>query len=167
MDLKKIQYGNTEYHGVLTAMMVAMLRCVYTVASPWCFSGRSSASSPRIYGVIVPPSHKVCAPLALYNGLRFLPERSKAYGYHREFAKKKIRINSISPGNILFKRSIWEKKLISNKRKTINYINKQVPMKSFIYPKNIYDLVKFIIDYNNKLITGSNFVIDGGQTKNF
>lgn len=84
----------------------------------------------------------------------------------QELAKKKIRINSISPGNILFKKSVWEKKLISNRRKTINYINKQVPMKSFIYPKNVYDLVKFIIDKNNNLITGSNFVIDGGQTKN-
>ncbi len=86
--------------------------------------------------------------------------------FSEEFAKKKIRINSISPGNILFKKSVWEKKLISNRRKTINYINKQVPMKSFIYPKNIYDLLKFIIDNKNKSITGSNFVIDGGQTKN-
>jgi NAD(P)-dependent dehydrogenase (short-subunit alcohol dehydrogenase family) len=86
--------------------------------------------------------------------------------FSEELAKKKIRINSVSPGNILFKKSIWEKKLISDKRKTINYINKQVPMKSFIYPKNVYDLIKFIIDKNNRSITGSNFVIDGGQTKN-
>ena len=47
----------------------------------------------------------------------------------------------------------------------MNYIKKEVPMKSFIYPKNVYDW-KFITDNNNKLITGSNFVIDGGQTKN-
>ena len=86
--------------------------------------------------------------------------------FSAEFAKKKIRINSISPGNILFKKSVWEKKLNSNRRKTMNYIKKEVPMKSFIYPKNVYDLVKFITDNNNKLITGSNFVIDGGQTKN-
>ncbi len=86
--------------------------------------------------------------------------------FSEEFAKKKIRINSISPGNILFKKSVWEKKLILNRKKTMNYIKKEVPMKSFIYPKNVYDLVKFIIDDNSKSITGSNFVIDGGQTKN-
>jgi 3-oxoacyl-[acyl-carrier protein] reductase len=84
-----------------------------------------------------------------------------------DLANDKIKINSISPGNILFKNSLWDKKLSKNKKKTINYINKEVPMRSFIYPKNIYDLIKFIINENNNSITGSNFVIDGGQTKNF
>ena len=84
----------------------------------------------------------------------------------QDLAKSKIKINSISPGNILFKNSVWEKRLLLDRNKTIEYINKVVPMNSFIYPKNIYDLIRFIIDKNNHSITGSNFIIDGGQTKN-
>ena len=84
----------------------------------------------------------------------------------RDLAKKKIKINSISPGNIMFKNSVWEKKLFKNRKKTMQFLNNEVPLKSFILPKNIYELIKFIIKEDNNLITGSNFVIDAGQTKN-
>ena len=48
----------------------------------------------------------------------------------------------------------------------MQFLNNEVPLKSFILPKNIYELIKFIIKEDNNLITGSNFVIDAGQTKN-
>ncbi len=80
----------------------------------------------------------------------------------KKLAPKKISINLISPGNILIKNNNWSNKLKKNPKIIKNYIKTNVPLNGFINSKEIIDLIKFLSD-NSKNITGSDFVIDGGQ----
>ena len=43
------------------------------------------------------------------------------------------------------------------------YIKNNVPLNSFIFPDQIFDLCNYI-SKNRKNLTGSNFVLDGGQS---
>jgi len=81
------------------------------------------------------------------------------------FGKYGVRVNGIAPGNILFKNSIWEKKLKKQKNKTIKFLNENVPLKKFGSTHDVGDLVTYLVSEKSKFITGSIFTIDGGQTR--
>ena len=80
-----------------------------------------------------------------------------------EVAKYNIRINTISPGNVMFKGSTWDKKYKVNKNAIQKYIKNNVPLNCFIKPNDISQAVIFL--ENSKHITGTNIIIDGGQTR--
>lgn len=82
----------------------------------------------------------------------------------KELAKFKISLNIISPGNILQPNNNWDRKIKNNKMKILRYISKNVPMNSFCKPLEIAETINFILNTKNNFITGSNFVIDGGET---
>tara|TARA_A100001015_G_C14871523_1_gene664591 strand:+ start:144 stop:644 length:501 start_codon:yes stop_codon:yes gene_type:complete len=81
----------------------------------------------------------------------------------KSLIKKKIIINVISPGNILQKGNLWDKKLQISKYKTLKYIKDNVPSNNFVNPDDIYNFCKQIIFFNKSNIVGQNLVIDGGQ----
>ena len=83
----------------------------------------------------------------------------------KELANKKITINGIIPGNIIFKGSTWDSKIKKNPEKFKKYIKKNVPMNSFGSPNDIFQVCKMISENDSKFITGSLFKLDGGQTK--
>jgi NAD(P)-dependent dehydrogenase (short-subunit alcohol dehydrogenase family) len=78
-----------------------------------------------------------------------------------------VRINVISPGNILFPGSVWDKKMRKDKHKTENLIKRNVPLNKFGSTKDVTELVSYLVSDKSKFITGSNFVVDGGQTIKF
>ena len=75
-----------------------------------------------------------------------------------------IRLNVISPGNILQKNNLWDKKIKKNKKNVLKFLDKNVPLNKFCEPEEIFNIVKLLISEKNKSISGSNFVIDAGQT---
>jgi 3-oxoacyl-[acyl-carrier protein] reductase len=75
-----------------------------------------------------------------------------------------IKLNIISPGNILMNNNNWAKKIKINKKKVMNYIFNNVPSKRFITPDEIYEICKMLITKDKLNFFGSNFIIDGGQT---
>ena len=85
--------------------------------------------------------------------------------YSRELAKKHISLNSISPGNILFEGSVWDKKINKNRSKTLSYIKKNVPANSFGSVNDIFEVCYMLSENKSKSLTGSDITIDGGQTK--
>lgn len=85
---------------------------------------------------------------------------SKKYG-------NKVRINAIAPGNIMFKGSVWDKKIKINKRKVLNYIKDNVPQKRFGTPQEVANLAIFLSSDKANFISGEIINIDGGQTNNF
>lgn len=79
----------------------------------------------------------------------------------------KIRVNTISPGNILFDGSTWDKKIAENKREVENYIAENVALNMFGKPSDIGRVVHHIISDKSSFLTGSNYVLDGGQNNKF
>ena len=84
--------------------------------------------------------------------------------FAKQYADSKININLISPGNILINGNNWHKKLKKNKKKVQKYINQEVPLKSFIKPQEIFPIIDILISENGKNFTGSDFIVDGGQS---
>jgi len=80
---------------------------------------------------------------------------------------KNIRVNTISPGNILFEGSTWDKKIKNDKNATKKYIRNNVPLNSFGNINDVASLVEYLISDKSTFITGSNFVIDGGQNNSY
>ena len=76
-----------------------------------------------------------------------------------------IRINAISPGNVLFQGGTWGKKLSESPEAVMKYINENVPLKKFACPDDIAGLACFLASDDASFITGANFIIDGGQKK--
>lgn len=80
-------------------------------------------------------------------------------------AKNNIRINSVSPGNIIFKNGNWDNKIKKDKKKVMNYIKDNVPLNRFGTTKNIADIVLFLSSELSSFTTGANIIVDGGQTR--
>jgi len=79
--------------------------------------------------------------------------------------KKGIRVNTITPGNIMFPGSTWEKKISENKRKVKKMLKEEVPLQCFGDVKDIASAVVFLASEKAKFVNGANWVIDGGQTR--
>lgn len=78
-----------------------------------------------------------------------------------EVAKLNIRVNSISPGNVMFEGSTWDDKIKKNKEAVEEYIEKNVPLNDFATPQDIAKAVMFLEE--SGFMTGANIVVDGGQ----
>ncbi len=86
--------------------------------------------------------------------------------YSKILGPKGVKLNAIAPGNIMFEGSVWQKKLKTNQVKVKNFLKNEVSLQKIGSSSDIAETVNFIIS-NSNFITGSVFVIDGGQTKNF
>ena len=82
----------------------------------------------------------------------------------RRLADKNIRVNMVSPGNILFPGGNWDRKQKSNPDQVQNMIQKNVPLQMFGEPEDIGVVVAFLLSPKARFITGANIVVDGGQT---
>jgi 3-oxoacyl-[acyl-carrier protein] reductase len=82
----------------------------------------------------------------------------------KHLAKYNINLNIISPGNILQRKNVWDKKMKKDNLSIKRYIKKNVPLNTFCNTKQIYDLCAYLLSRSGDSITGSNFVIDGGQS---
>jgi len=85
----------------------------------------------------------------------------------KTLGQEKIRVNTISPGNILFEGSTWDKKIKNDKNATKKYIRNNVPLNSFGNINDVASIVEYLISDKSTFITGSNFVIDGGQNNSY
>ena len=82
----------------------------------------------------------------------------------RPLSKDGIRINGISPGNILFEDSTWDQKIKQNPS-IIREVLKNVPLSRFGEPKDISSMCLWLASEYADFCTGSIFIIDGGQLR--
>lgn len=80
-------------------------------------------------------------------------------------AKSGIIINAIAPGNVLFKGSVWEKKIKNNPLAVKNMIQDNVPLSRFLLPSEIANFILWLSSDYSSFSTGNIFRIDGGQLR--
>ena len=90
--------------------------------------------------------------------LHFVKNQSKF------LSKDNIRINIVSPGNVMISGGNWDKKIKSNPSKIKKYIKQNVPLNRFADPIEIANAVIFFASEKSMFTTGANLVIDGGQS---
>ena len=87
--------------------------------------------------------------------------------YSKYISKYNININCISPGNLMFPGSVWDTKKKGKLKKINNYIRKEVALRKFGNPREIFQMINYLSSSDSDFVTGSNFVIDGGQVNDF
>jgi len=79
--------------------------------------------------------------------------------------KKGIRVNVVSPGNIMFPGSTWEKKIAEDPEKIHAMLKNEVPLQCFGNIEDVANTIVFLASKRAKFINGANWVVDGGQTR--
>ena len=87
--------------------------------------------------------------------------------YSIKTASLGISLNAISPGNILFPGSVWDKKKNKKLLSVKKYIKDNVPVNSFGSINDIFSMCFYLFSQSSNYITGSSFIIDGGQLRKF
>ena len=78
-----------------------------------------------------------------------------------------IRVNIVAPGNIFFPGGTWDIKQNTDPKSIDKMLKEKVPLKRFGSAQEVANLVLFLSSSKASYITGSCFVIDGGQTISF
>ncbi len=83
----------------------------------------------------------------------------------RQLGPKKVRVNTIAPGNIFFPGGSWERHL-SNRREAVEaMLQAEVPQQRFGTPEEIASLAAYLCSPRAAFATGGCYVVDGGQTR--
>lgn len=103
--------------------------------------------------------------------LPYAASKSALSTYSKSLSKKLgsfgVRVNAVSPGNILFKGGNWDMKCNANPQEITKMLADKVPLGTFGDPSDIGNMVAFLLSEKAKFITGSSIVVDGGQTITF
>jgi 3-oxoacyl-[acyl-carrier protein] reductase len=83
-----------------------------------------------------------------------------AKGLARQYAKKKIRVNVVSPGTVYFKGGVWEM-IEKNMPERYNDAMKRNPTGRMATPQEIANAAVFLASPVSGFTTGSNLVVDG------
>lgn len=84
-------------------------------------------------------------------------------GIARPLGKEGVRINAVSPGNVLFEGSVWHRKLNEDPDATMQMLERDVALAQLGTPRDIANLVLWLASPMASFCTGSIFVADGGQ----
>lgn len=81
----------------------------------------------------------------------------------REVARRGIRANVVSPGDIIFPGGSWDQARIED-GKLWNAIVRENPFRRLGEPEEIADVVAFVASNRASFMTGANVLVDGGAT---
>jgi 3-oxoacyl-[acyl-carrier protein] reductase len=76
-----------------------------------------------------------------------------------------IRVNVVSPGNIIFPGSTWEDKLAKSPEDIKAMLQREVPLQRLGTIEEVANVVVFLASQQAAFVTGANWVVDGGQTR--
>jgi 3-oxoacyl-[acyl-carrier protein] reductase len=83
----------------------------------------------------------------------------------RQLGAKKIRVNTIAPGNVYFAGGSWERHLETRREAVEQMLKTEVPQQRFGTPEEIASLAAYLCSPQASFATGACYVMDGGQTR--
>ena len=101
-----------------------------------------------------------------YNAVK-AAEISLAKSLAQQLAASNIRVNSVSPGSILFEGGSWWKRQQSDPAVIAEYVKRELPFGRFGRPEEVGDVVAFLASPRASWISGTSIVVDGCQSRAF
>jgi 3-oxoacyl-[acyl-carrier protein] reductase len=101
-----------------------------------------------------------------YNAVK-AAEISLAKSLAQQLASSNIRVNSVSPGSILFEGGSWWKRQQENPADIAEFVKRELPFGRFGTPEEVGDVVAFLASPRASWISGTSVVVDGCQSRAF
>ncbi len=101
-----------------------------------------------------------------YNAVK-AAEISLAKSLAQQLAPSNIRVNSVSPGSILFEGGSWWKRQQENPAAIAEFVARELPFGRFGRPEEVGDVVAFLASPRASWISGTSIVVDGCQSRAF
>jgi 3-oxoacyl-[acyl-carrier protein] reductase len=101
-----------------------------------------------------------------YNAVK-AAEISLGKSLAQQLAPLNIRVNSVSPGSILFEGGSWWKRQQENPAAIAEFVKRELPFGRFGRPEEVGDAVAFLASSRSSWISGTSVVVDGCQSRAF
>ena len=101
-----------------------------------------------------------------YNAVK-AAEISLGKSLAQEMAADGIRVNTVSPGSILFEGGSWWKRQQADPEKMAEFVEREIPMGRFGRAEEVGDVVAFLASSRASWISGTSVVVDGCQSRSF
>ncbi len=94
-------------------------------------------------------------------------EISLAKSLAQQLASSNIRVNSVSPGSILFEGGSWWKRQQADPAGIADFVTREIPFGRFGTAEEVGDVVAFLASPRASWISGTSIVVDGCQSRSF
>jgi 3-oxoacyl-[acyl-carrier protein] reductase len=101
-----------------------------------------------------------------YNAVK-AAEISLGKSLAQQLASSNIRVNSVSPGSILFEGGSWWKRQQEQPEAIAEFVARELPFGRFGRPEEVADVVAFLASPRAGWISGTSVVVDGCQSRSF
>lgn len=101
-----------------------------------------------------------------YNAVK-AAEISLAKSLAQQLAPSNIRVNSVSPGSILFEGGSWWKRQQESPEQIAEFVTRELPFGRFGRADEVGDVVAFLASARSSWISGTSIVVDGCQSRSF
>lgn len=158
-----LEENDDEWRRMLEINLVLATQTVSSLLPALAKSSPSRANKSLTFIGSICGQEAIGCPLAYSSSKAAL--RAYARNLVRPLSKKGIRVNTITPGNVLFKGSTWETKIAKDSLGVQEMLGREVPLNRFGTVEEIADAVVFLASDKASFITGANLFVDGGQTR--
>jgi 3-oxoacyl-[acyl-carrier protein] reductase len=101
-----------------------------------------------------------------YNAVK-AAQISLAKSLAQQLAPLNIRVNSLSPGSILFEGGSWWKRQQQNPAAIADFVKRELPFGRFGRAEEVGNVVAFLASPRASWISGTSVVVDGCQSRSF
>ena len=101
-----------------------------------------------------------------YNAVK-AAEISLGKSLAQQLASSNIRVNSVSPGSILFEGGSWWRRQQEDPAAIAEFVKRELPFGRFGTPEEVGDVVAFLCSPRASWISGTSVVVDGCQSRAF